>query len=370
MYVSEVPVLRDYWYPVMYSTELTTAPVAARMFAEDFVVWRPAAGEPARAAVDECPHRAARLSQGWLTDRALTCAYHGWQFDASGSCVAIPSNEPGLPIPPRARVESVLCEERYGLVWLCIGSARTTVPALLEADDPDFTLVHELMQIWQASAPRIIDNALDVSHVAWVHRGSVGSSANPRLDGVEVVRDGESLRFSATYVVSVDDAMRRNTGIQEATTSRSTLGELVNPFVFRGLLEYHANGLKHVLFKTATPVDDTTTLFCQFVARNDAPDAAKQELLASIDRRVQAEDRALLEGVRPDFPLQPSTEVHVQADRMTIQYRRILADLAAEHGSPTSEPASVGSGRRTRRTAPLGSTRRRVPRYGPVETGP
>ncbi len=368
MFVSEVPVLRDYWYPVMYSGDLLGAPVQARMFGEDFVVWRPAEGEPARAAVDECPHRAARLSQGWLTDGALTCAYHGWQFDGSGMCVAIPSNEEGLPIPPRARVESVLCEERYGLVWLCIGSPRTTVPQLVEADDPDFTLVHELMEVWPASAPRIIDNALDVSHVAWVHRGSVGSSANPRLDGVEVVRDGESLQFSATYVVSVDEAMQRNTGITDPTTTRSTLGELVNPFVFRGVLEYHANGLKHVLFKTATPVDDSHTLFCQFVARNDSPDLAKQELLSSIDNRVQAEDKELLSGVRPDFPLQPSTEVHVQADRMTIQYRRILADLAAEHGSTTSEPTSVGSARRGRRTPPLGSTRRRVTRQ--ADAGP
>jgi phenylpropionate dioxygenase-like ring-hydroxylating dioxygenase large terminal subunit len=353
MFVSEVPVLRDYWYPVMYCADLTDAPVKARLFAEDFVVWRGGPDAAASAAVDECPHRAARLSQGWLTDGALTCAYHGWQFDGGGACVEIPSNDPGLSIPPRARVESVLCEERYGLIWLCIGSPRTTVPVLLEAEDSAFTLVHELMEVWAASAPRIIDNALDVSHVAWVHRNSVGSSANPRMSGVEVVRDGESLSFSATYTVSVDEAMRRNTGIQEAMTTRSTFGELVNPLVFRGVLEYHANGLKHVLFKTATPVDDRHTLFCQFVARNDNPDAEKQALLTSIDNRVQSEDRALLENVRPDFPLQPSTEVHVQADRMTIQYRRILADLAAEHGVPTSEPASVGSAGRAGRTPPL-----------------
>jgi phenylpropionate dioxygenase-like ring-hydroxylating dioxygenase large terminal subunit len=353
MFVSEVPALRDYWYPVMYASALTDAPCRARLFDEDFVVWRAVPGSSPSAAVDECPHRAARLSQGWITDGTLTCPYHGWQFEPGGACVQIPSNEPGLPIPPRARAESVLCEEKYGLVWLCIGSPRTTVPVLVEADDPEFTLVHELMEVWEASAPRIIDNALDVSHVAWVHRNSVGSSANPRLEGVEVVRDGESLTFSATYTVSVDEAMRRNTGIQDAMTTRSTLGELVNPLVFRGVLEYHANGLKHVLFKTATPVDDRHTLFCQFVARNDNPDAEKQQLLASIDNRVQSEDRALLQGVRPDFPLHPSTEVHVQADRMTIQYRRILADLASEHGLPTTEPTSVGSAPRARRTPPL-----------------
>ncbi|MCW2522477.1 MAG: hypothetical protein JWO63_812 [Frankiales bacterium] len=356
MLVSEIPALREYWYPVIYSKDLSAEPVAARLLGEDFVVWRSAEGAAPSAAVDECPHRAARLSQGWITDGCLTCPYHGWQFDSSGACVEIPSNDPGLAIPPRAQVQAVLCEERYGLVWICVGLPRTNVPTLAEAEDPDFTLVHELMEVWNASAPRITDNALDVSHVAWVHRNSVGSSADPRLANVEVQRDGESLSFSATYTVTIDANMRANTGIAEGLTTRTTRGELVNPFVFRGALEYHANGLIHVLFKTATPIDDYTTLFCQFVARNDNPDLAKQKVLTDIDRLVQSEDKALLQAVRADFPLEPATEIHAPADRMTIQYRRILADLAAEHS--IVGPDETARGRRpeavrAQRTPPL-----------------
>ena len=39
----------------------------------------------------------------------------------------------------------------------------------------------------------------------------------------------------------------------------------MQPLVFRGALVYHENGLVHVLYKTATPIDDRRTLFCQFV---------------------------------------------------------------------------------------------------------
>jgi phenylpropionate dioxygenase-like ring-hydroxylating dioxygenase large terminal subunit len=331
MLVSEIPALREYWYAVSYASAIADKPVTVRLFGEDFVVWREAPDTPPRAAVDECPHRSARLSQGWLTDGHLTCPYHGWQFDGRGACIEIPSNDPGLAIPPRARVESVLCEEKYGLVWICVGLPRTTVPVLPEADDPSFTLIHELMDTWHASAPRIIDNALDVSHVAWVHRDSVGSSADPRMSGVEVQRDGESLKFSATYKVRIDEQMRKNTGIASDLTTRTTRGELVNPMVFRGALEYHENGLVHVLYKTAAPIDDYTTLFCQFIARNDSPDDEKRRIAISIDNLVQSEDKALLQAVRPDFPLEAATEIHAPSDRMTIQYRRILADLAAEH---------------------------------------
>ncbi|GAA0714316.1 aromatic ring-hydroxylating dioxygenase subunit alpha [Dactylosporangium roseum] len=330
MLVSEIPALREYWYNIAYSSDVTNKPVGVRLLGDDYVVWRTADGTVS-GAVDECPHRSARLSQGWVTNGRLTCPYHGWQFDASGKCVEIPSNDPGLPIPPLARTHPVLVEERYGLVWMCVGMPRTSIPVLPEAGDDSYTFIHELMQVWDASAPRIIDNALDVSHVSWVHKDSVGSSANPRLEDVKVVRDGESVSFSASYTVRIDEVMRKNTGITSDYSKRTTRGELVNPLMFRGVLEYHDNGLIHVLYKTATPIDDHTTLFCQFVARNDNPDEEKQQLIRELDGRIQSEDRELLQSVRADFPIEATTEIHAPSDRMTIQYRRVLADLAAEH---------------------------------------
>lgn len=331
MLVSEIPALRDYWYPVAYSADVVDRPISVRVFGEPYVVWRPTVGGAVSIAVDECPHRNARLSQGWLADGCLVCPYHGWSFGADGVALRIPSNQDDLPIPPRARLEAVLAEEKYGLVWVCVGMPRAAVPALADLDSGDYTLVHELMEEWHASAPRIIDNGLDVSHVSWVHRNSVGSAADPVMNDVTVERDGMSLRFSATYTVSIDARQHANTGIALGLTPRTTRGELVNPLIFRGVLEYPETGLMHVLYKTATPIDDETTLFCQFVARTDAPDEAKIAGIVAVDRQVQSEDKVLLERIRAEFPLEPATEIHTAADKMTIQYRRILADLAAEH---------------------------------------
>lgn len=329
MLVSEVPALREYWYPVGYSTDLGAEPISVRLFSEDYVVWRPGPDAAVHAAVDECPHRSARLSQGWITDGCLVCPYHGWRFDGTGACVEIPSNDPDLPIPPRAHVQSMLVEERYGLVWVCVGMPRAPVPTLPELEDPEYTLIHEVMQRWQASAPRITDNALDVSHVSWVHRETVGDPDNPRLSDFKVAREGESLRFSVSYQSRVKGVQAANVGMAEGLTTRTTHAELVQPFVFRGVLEYE-NGLKHVLFKTATPIDDRSTLFCQFIARNDDPSPEKIEGIRAVDVAVQEEDRRLLEAINPNFPIETTTEIHTRSDRMTIEYRRILADLAAE----------------------------------------
>lgn len=329
MLVSEIPALRDYWYPVAYSAAVGEAPTKVRLFGRDHVVWRATPGAPVSAAHDRCPHRAARLSQGWVADGCLVCPYHGWRFAGDGSCVEIPSAEPDVPVPARARVDPVPVEERYGLVWLCVGDPSAGLPRLGEADHDDYVVIHELMEVWQVSAPRIIDNALDVSHVAWVHRASVGSSAHPRLGEYTVERDGPVLRFSVPHIASLNDEQKRNTGIDADTTQRITHAELVQPLVFRGAIEYVENGLVHVLYKTAAPIDDETTLMCQFIARNDRPDAERRRAIAAVDCEVQREDRALLEGVEADFPVDITSEVHTRADRMTLEYRRVLADLLA-----------------------------------------
>jgi phenylpropionate dioxygenase-like ring-hydroxylating dioxygenase large terminal subunit len=331
MLVSEIPALREYWYPIAYSSEIVVAPRPFRIFGEDYVAWRPAADQPVRASVDQCPHRAARLSQGWVSDGCLTCPYHGWRFDRTGSCVEIPANEPGLPIPPRARLRSVLVGERYGLVWVCVGTPRADIPVLPEAEDPAYTLIHEMMETWAASAPRIIDNALDAAHLAFVHRNTIGSSASPRLNNLEMEpRTGLNVQYSTTYTTRVSEQQKRNTGITADFTTRTTRAEIPNPLMFRGVMEYPENGLIHVLFKTCTPVDDGHTLFCQWIARNDAPDEEKQQGIIAVDQQVQAEDRALLEGITPEFPIEITTEVHTRSDRMTLEYRKVLAELAAE----------------------------------------
>ena len=50
-----------------YAKDVTPErPHPVRMFGDNFVLWRGTAGARVHAAIDECLHRAARLSQGWI----------------------------------------------------------------------------------------------------------------------------------------------------------------------------------------------------------------------------------------------------------------------------------------------------------------
>ncbi|MCU1478311.1 MAG: hypothetical protein JWQ64_3004 [Subtercola sp.] len=328
MLVSQVPALKEYWYPVAYTADVAKTPVPVRLLGDNYVIWRGRKGLIG-AALDECPHRGSRLSQGWIENGDLVCGYHGWSFDTNGACTRIPQNDEDKPIPPRARALAVLIEERYGMVWICPGMPRASVPELPEAEDPAFVVLHEIMEVWNASAPRVIDNALDVSHLSWTHRNTIGDSSAPKMQNMVVERDGHSLKSRVSYQSKVTEALRKSTGIQTDFTTRTTNSELIQPFVFRDVMEYE-NGLRHVLMKVATPIDDSHTLFTQFIARNDDPDDEQRAGIVALDRLIQSEDRALLEQIRPEFPLEVQTEMHTRTDRMTVEYRRILAELSSE----------------------------------------
>ena len=73
MLVSDIPALRDCWYPISYSGHITAEPKPFHVFGESSVAWRGTEGGPVSAAFDECPRRPARLFQGWIADGCLVC---------------------------------------------------------------------------------------------------------------------------------------------------------------------------------------------------------------------------------------------------------------------------------------------------------
>ncbi|GAA2594632.1 hypothetical protein GCM10010435_87080 [Winogradskya consettensis] len=98
------------WIPVARDAEVGPRPVAVDAGGTPLVVLRPVADGPPVVFADRCPHRLVPLSAASGVDGRLRCAYHGWEFDGSGACVALPSQDghvpprADLPLGPRVRV--------------------------------------------------------------------------------------------------------------------------------------------------------------------------------------------------------------------------------------------------------------------------
>ncbi len=89
MLVTQQPVLRRFWYPVIPVSHLEEGPKPFELLGEKIVLWLNESGVPA-AVRDRCCHRSARLSQGKVIDGNIRCPYHGWSFNGSGACVKVP----------------------------------------------------------------------------------------------------------------------------------------------------------------------------------------------------------------------------------------------------------------------------------------
>lgn len=339
MRVTELTALRDYWYAVALKTE--SGPKSIRLFGEDYVLWRTIQGPVLSQAY--CPHRGAHLGCGSEADDTLVCSYHGWRFGPDGVCVHIPQLDPGVPIPPKARIQTYPVVERYGVIWACVGTPVTPgPPSWHEADVLGWEVHVDFFEEWTASAFRIIDNNLDQSHPAFVHQSTFGDPSRPIVPRyeIEVTPTGFRTRIPQ-YVSGVGPQM----GVpdEEEAFDRIQEAELLGPLHTRIRLEYGGGTPDYSFYGSATPIDDGRSMYLRCSALAGGEKSQPYELFHSFSRRVVDEDRVVLESTNCDFPIVATQEVHLRCDRNTLEYRRVLSRLArsseAEEKPPRSDRA-------------------------------
>jgi phenylpropionate dioxygenase-like ring-hydroxylating dioxygenase large terminal subunit len=302
--------------------DVADRPIARRVCGEDIVVWRSGTGVVA-AAPDLCPHRQALLSGGSIVEGLLECPYHGWSFDGSGRCTLIPSSGPGAPAPSRAHLATYRVQERYGIVWVCLGEPEVDLPAVPEDEDPAFRRIVEPLELWRCAAGRMVDNFCDVAHFPWVHTGTFGSVADPKVAPVTLEDLGDFFGWRYEVVASNDGLGATASGQVGAVVERAMTTGFALPLLVRSTIKYTATGLQHALLLVTTPVDEVTSLFTFIVWRNDDRSIADYDVVA-FDRAIGAEDKAMLERVPGPLPLDATTLVNTQADKASVEWRRRL----------------------------------------------
>ncbi len=330
MLVTQQPVFRRFWYPVIPRQQLADGPQAFQLLGEPLVLWLDQQGQPA-AVRDRCCHRTAKLSLGRVNQGQICCPYHGWEFDSSGACVRVPQLKSGCAIPANYRVDAYRCTERYGYIWVCLDDPLIDIPHIDEADGPSHRLIQEFYEPWQCAGLRVMENELDLAHPTFVHAATFGSEQHPTPDELEITETEWGIRVYGTLGVVNPELQQQNLKMADVQTVRTLEMDWLMPFTIKLKITY-PNGLVHIVVNTMTPINDACSQMVQFCVRNDTEADTPAHDAIAFDRAVTLEDKRILESTDYDVPLSPSREEHMLTDRPGIMIRKKVAALLKAHG--------------------------------------
>lgn len=164
------------WYVAATDNEIGRSLFSRRICNKPIVLYRKENGQVA-ALADACWHRLLPLSKGTLSGDNVICAYHGLEFDDTGRCVYMPSQD---TINPSACVTQYPVLERYRFVWVWPGDPALAdpaqVPDLHWHDDPNWVSDGRVIHA-KCDYRLVVDNLMDLTHETFVHGSSIGNRA-------------------------------------------------------------------------------------------------------------------------------------------------------------------------------------------------
>lgn len=317
------PVAASYYHIVAPSSSLIEGTLyPARVIGEDILLWR--TGKTVHAWRDLCIHRGARLSLGTINGDTLTCAYHGWSYRADGRCVTIPAH-PGQSPPIKARVKAYDVEEKYGYVWIRLRAEGCKVPDFPEWGRKGYRLIHCGPYFVKASAPRLVENFLDVAHLPFVHEGLLGDRAHAKIEDYEVITDDQGITAKNIKVWQPDPD---GTGVGSSVTYTY---RVFTPFTCYFVKDSEKKGFS--IFCSVTPIDAVSSMMWMIIAMNYSYDVPPEQI-RSFEDKIVSQDVRVVESQRPELlPLDLQAELHLRSDKTAIEYRRWLKKLGLAFGT-------------------------------------
>ena len=335
------------WYAVELSSSLSNDhPLEVQLHGQRFAVWRLADGS-SRAVRDRCPHKGASLSAGRVNEGQLSCGYHGWCFSGDGDCTAIPAQHSGDPMPRRAKVQAIPCQEAFGFLWLWwsdsdvqpalpVGDLPAVGP-IAEAGDPGWRTL-EGRVVWQAHWLRVLEAFMDLTHAPFVHSGSFGGMAPDQLEPLEKWVENDSLyerfliprdrHYRAHQGRGMFGLFNREEGEANADEASNSGEQHVQLWMSNVSLVRVVFGDFQISLLTAhIPVDGERTLnlwrhFRSFL-RNPLVDANSR---ARVDK-FMAEDQRMVETLTPALiDLDGHGDLLLSSDTMTLALRKLLRE--------------------------------------------
>ncbi len=347
--------VRNAWYVGAWDHEVTRGMKRRIIMDEPIVLFRKEDGTPI-ALEDRCCHRQAPLSMGKLVGNIVQCPYHGLQFDSTGKCVKVPSQD---LVPKSARVRAYPVVERNQWIWIWMGDPAKADPALIEdfhwMDDPKWGAAGSYLHV-EANYQLLVENLLDTTHLPFLHPTSLGTDAFARSE-FEVTREGDRVRVTRWLMNELPAPFHKKMGEfpDGMMVDRWQIANFAPPCFVKldvgsspvgtGARQGdRSKGMNMWNLNAITPETEKTAHYFFAQAYNFKVD---QKWLAEVIRAqvigAFLEDMGMIKAQQLNMDLGPSPVVNLGQDKAWIVMRQIVDRLIAEEqkGAPRAVVVSA-----------------------------
>lgn len=262
-------------------------------------------------AFDELPM--GGVSRTRLFGRQITVARHhdGVRVETAG----------GQPLPVILR---------YGYVWTSLGEPTRDLFPLPEYAEADRRNLNAATIGVHVSAPRAIENFLDMAHFPYVHTGILGEEPHTEVKDYEVDLSLER-----------DEVLATGCLFYQPMAAASAEGGIDVEYIYRVPHPFCS-----VLYKSSPGAPERQDVIALFLQPLDEEHVRANMLLSLIDdessdarlrnfqQTIFAQDKPILENQIPKrLPLDPRAETPIRADKSAITYRRWLQAKGITYGT-------------------------------------
>jgi vanillate O-demethylase monooxygenase subunit len=335
----DTPFIRNAWYVAAKSSEITRELFSRHYLGVSTVLFRKE-DDSVVALQNRCCHRSFPLSEGKLDGDVLECGYHGFRYDCSGKCIAVPSQKKP---PENIALRSFPVIEKKPFVWIWPGDPELAYESLLPHqeyfDHPEWAVNIGFLNI-KGSYVHLHENLLDLSHLSFLHDKTFGTPEYARAPIEETVDDSH-FEVWRRVECELPPIYAKPLGWEGEKALRSSGSLYVSPglHINTGILENLSAPEKmealHPLVKVAqliTPETNTSTNYYYAQCRNFAIDDKEMgAFMLEANQLAFSEDVFAIEHINnmQDCDQTPGFyEVEVAADKPGVYMRRHLKKLS------------------------------------------
>ncbi|MDH3299126.1 MAG: aromatic ring-hydroxylating dioxygenase subunit alpha [Acidimicrobiia bacterium] len=244
--------------------------------------------------------------------------------------------EPQGAFSARSGAQDLPVIERYGYVWTSLGDPAPLFE-IPEFDEPDRRILNAGTLQVATSAPRCVENFLDMGHFPYVHTDLLGAEPHTEVRDYQVGTDAGGEIWATECIF-----------YQPKAAANATEGQLTE-YTYRVPHPYVA-----ILYKSCAedptrsdvialflhPVDEETSRAHNFLCMVDSVNTDSG--MRHFQQLIFGQDKSILENQLPKrLPLDPRAETPIRADKSSIAYRRHLTELGLQFGVIRSDESLV-----------------------------